>query len=319
MAHDDNTPFIQDMTEEEGNNSPQTAPQSEPPRSNAKKKFTDFDEHTRCRIFDLNSLRSTFYERQVAEARKGWRKVRQRYLQASSDTRAEMLFASRLLVSHGISMNIIQHHLHSTPPSMWEEKITTRRKELIDNFAGTDAGKNWIESMRYQDAADPREGWQYTAALLLGEQSKVKAEDIDRFFLMLDEISILTDILHGEGDTYGIQFKPQALMTKVNCDFLQVKKSEREKLMIRLLSLTRTAEKPKEKMMPIRAAIEAGVMPRISYNVFKQTFDPKGAVSKTSYNDYTDPTKCKFFDNAYYKLIAEFRAIGEEPTNDDEH
>jgi len=314
MTQEDNTPFIQDITEEEGSNSPQTESKSVSPRSNAKRKFTDFDEQTRCRIFDLNSLRSAFFERQLAEGQEGWQKVSQNYLHASSNTRAEMLFAHRLLVSYGSSMSRIQYRFNSTPPSQWQEKITSGRGELINSFAGTEAGKNWIESMRYQNADDQKEGWQYTATLLWGEQSKVKAEDIDRFFLTLDEISILTDLLNGQGEVYGIPFKPQELETQiVNCDFLLVSESEKEKLMERLLSLTQSQTKPREKMMPIRAAIVAGVMPRITYKEFKHYFDSQGIVSKTTYNDYTNPKQRKHFDNAYYFLIEEFKAIGKSP------
>jgi len=320
MTQEDNTPFMQDMTEGGGSNSPLTGPQSTPPRSNARRKFTDFDEQTRCRIFDLNSLRSTLFNRQLTEGQEGWQKVRQNYLYASSDTRAEMLFAHRLLVSYGSSMSRIQYRLNSTPPSLLQEKIIKGREELINSFAGTEAGKNWIESMRYQDADDQKEGWQYTATLLWGEQSKVSINEIDQFFLTLDEISILTDLLHGEGEAYGIPFKPKTIETKKNeYNFLLGTESVKERLMEKLLSLTRSHEKPKDKMRPIRAAIDAGVMPRITYEVFKQAFDSEGSVSKSTYNDYTNPNEHKYSDNAYFNLIDEFKAMVKVPDNDDDY
>jgi len=220
-----------------------------------------------------------------------------------------MLFAHRLLVSYGSSLSKIRYRLDSTPPSLRQEKIIKSREELIYSFCGTEAGKNWMESMRYQQDAT-QDAWRYTAIYFYEDESRVSTEAINKFFLTLDEIGILTSILQGNGETYGISFEPQALdPQKVSYDFLIVDESEREGLKERLLSLMQGDKKPKMKVMPICAAIKAGVMPRLSYEDFKTYFDPAGKVSKSTYNNYTNPYKNHFFDEAFNLLVEEFREM----------
>lgn len=276
------------------------------PYSSARRDFTRInDVKVIEQLFDLDTLRCSLFEQRKETEQQDWGEMKQLLLNASDSKRAELLFSHRLLASYGSSMAQIRYMLDSTPPLQWQDVITDRRQELIDRMAGTEAGKHWMRCMKQED------GWKFTAIFLWSEKSKVTSEAIDLFFLMLDEISILTDLLMGRGKEYGVDFMPkEKIEYSVMRNYMYVDEDNVKEVLRLLRTSIEGKDKPKSIVMPIRAAIEAGVISRLTYEDFKKVFDPEGKVSKSTFNDYTNHNNIPYQnDPAYNALFEKFRAL----------
>ena len=74
-------------------------------------------------------------------------------------------------------------------------------------------------------------------------------------------------------------------------------------------SFLRGKSSPKDKMMPIRAAQDAGVIRRPTYSEIKKAFGDI-FISNSSYHNYTDPAKKPFSDNNIFDLMVnEFKKL----------
>ena len=82
-----------------------------------------------------------------------------------------------------------------------------------------------------------------------------------------------------------------------------------DKVISRLHVLMKGKLKPRDVLMPLRAAIEAGAIRRPTWAEFISEFGMKLA-SKTSLSDYTDPTKDKYGDDPQFlALVDDFRQM----------
>ena len=82
-----------------------------------------------------------------------------------------------------------------------------------------------------------------------------------------------------------------------------------DKVVTRLHELSDGKQKPKDVLMPVRAAMEAGAIRRPTWAEYLSEFGCKRA-SKTSLSDYTDPTKNKFADEPqFWAMVEEFRRV----------
>ena len=165
-------------------------------------------------------------------------------------------------------------------------------------MGGTLIGKHWIKCMKKP------EGWTYIARFLWDEKSQCSSDDIDSFFTILDEISILTDLLECRASVYDIDFLPDISKTSPN-DLLSLctERRKAEVLVAKLQELTLGKTTPKALVMPTRAAIDLGEIRRPSYEQFLAAFnlDSKD-VSKSSYNNYTN-TMAYDYDGEDYKRV----------------
>ena len=256
-------------------------------------------------LFDLASLRRQLFEKKAASEREGWEAMRPLLLEASSQQRAELLFSHRLLASYGSSLPQIRFMLDSMPKEFWQEAASERRQQLANRLAGTEAGKHWMRCSRRAD------GWTYTARFLWGEMSRVTSEEIERFFGMLDEISILTDLLNGHGKDYGIDFPTDGNLNSVRLmqEWISNKVSNPQALVRAIKEQMAGKEKPKTIVAPIRAAIDAGVMTRPTYEAAAEAFGFGEKVSKSSFNDYTNPCNKPYEDAAFEDLKAYFKTF----------
>ena len=278
---------------------------TEAPYTSSRREFTRLESEEDLRkLFDLDTLRRSLFEHKDEAGKKNWEETKQLLLNASDAQRAELLFSHRLLATYGSSMPLIRYMLESTPPVEWQATITERRQELIDRLAGTEAGKHWMRCMKQKD------GWKFTAIYLWGEKSRVTSEAIDLFFLMLDEISILTDFLAGRSKDYGYDF-----ITKEFTDYSQLKKyiygdESKARKIIDLLNTSIVGKtEPKTKAMPVRAAFEAAAIAHIPYTVFEKIFDPEKIVKQSSYNEYMDLKRESYTDPAFKDLIEKFKEL----------
>ena len=90
---------------------------------------------------------------------------------------------------------------------------------------------------------------------------------------------------------------------------LVVKPECADKVVGRLHELSDGKLKPRDILMPFRAAMEAGAIRRPTWAEFGLEFSFK-RTSKTSLSDYTDPTKNKFDDEPqFWAMVEEFRRL----------
>ena len=84
-----------------------------------------------------------------------------------------------------------------------------------------------------------------------------------------------------------------------------------ERVINKLLSLVKDKKGPKDKVMPVRAAIDAGAIRRPTFAEIQDTFG-KGFVSNSSYHNYTNPDQHPYDANpSFTLLVSEFKKIVE--------
>ena len=82
-----------------------------------------------------------------------------------------------------------------------------------------------------------------------------------------------------------------------------------DKVVTRLHELSDGKQKPRDVLMPMRAAMEAGALRRPTWAEYMSEFGSK-RTSKTSLSDYTDPTRNKFEDEQqFWVMVEEFRRL----------
>lgn len=79
-----------------------------------------------------------------------------------------------------------------------------------------------------------------------------------------------------------------------------------DEILARIRDWAASKSKTKDKLMALRAAIDAGVIRRPSESEFRAAF-PEIEVPKSSLSDYTNPNKCPYFDSAYTALVEDFK------------
>lgn len=77
----------------------------------------------------------------------------------------------------------------------------------------------------------------------------------------------------------------------------------------RIRELVIPKSKPKDVMMPIRAAIDAGVIERPNWESFVYEFGEDKLKSKTSFSEYTNPDKNHYITNGFQSLVEEFKQM----------
>ena len=70
--------------------------------------------------------------------------------------------------------------------------------------------------------------------------------------------------------------------------------------------------KPKDVLMPVRAAMEAGVIRRPTWEEFCQEFGSYRLKSKTSFSDYTNPEKSPYIGADFQMMKEKFSQLMSE-------
>ena len=101
----------------------------------------------------------------------------------------------------------------------------------------------------------------------------------------------------------------QAVIVSEDFKRLVTKPECADKIVIRLHELSDGKQKPRDVLMPMRAAMEAGALRRPTWAEYMSEFGSK-RTSKTSLSDYTDPTKNKFEDEPqFWVMVEDFRRL----------
>ena len=277
----------------------------EAPHSTARKEFVNLSDSELNQTFDLTAIRSEVYGLIHNEGNKPWIIKERELLDANSDTRAEWIFATRLLASYGTSIPQVEHLLKTVPPPLILQMLSKKRADLINQFAGTEAGQHWMMCMKEQD------GWKYVAQYAYGASGIQDSGLLDRFMLMLDQIAIIHDVINGRGRKYG--FDLDIVSTEsINATKQYCKHPENAHLILQLLHKRIDGQDtPKRSSRPIRAALASGAFcERPSYTWFDNEFGNSCKNDSSSYYSYTDMEKSNpYEDNLYDEILNEFKTI----------
>lgn len=275
----------------------------EAPHSTARKEFVNLSDSELNQTFDLTAIRSEVYGLVRNEGEKPWNIKEQELLDADSDKRAEWIFATRLLASYGTSIPQVEHLLKSAPPALKLQMLSKKRAELINQFAGTEAGQHWMMCMKEQD------GWKYVAQYAYGANGIQDSGLLDRFMLMLDQIAIIHDVINGRGRKYG--FDLDIVSTEsINATKQYCKHPENAHLILQMLhKMIDGQTTPKRSSRPIRAALQSGAFcERPSYAWFDNEFGNSCKNDSSSYYSYTDMEKeCPYDDKLYDEYKNDFK------------
>ncbi len=277
----------------------------EAPHSTARKEFVNLSDSELNQTFDLTALRSEVYGLIHNEGSKPWIVKERELLDANSDTRAEWIFATRLLASYGTAIPQVEHLLKSVPPPLILQMLSKKRTNLINLFAGTETGQHWMMCMKEQN------GWKYVAHYAYGANSRLESSLLDKFMVALDQIAIIHDIIKGRGRKYG--FDLNIVSTKsINATKQYCKHPENAHLILQLLHKRIDGQDtPKRSSRAIRAALESGAFcERPSYTWFDNEFGNSCKNDSSSYYSYTDMEKSNpYEDNLYDEILNEFKTI----------
>lgn len=274
--------------------------------TSSRQEFVTLTDIEMNRVFALDGLRQRLFNRKQAIEQQDWETMRQHFLNATSPERAELLFINRLIADYGSSLPHIKYLFESTPKELLEEELINKRSELIARMGGFEIGKHWIRCMK---ASKDNDTWVYTARKIWGSQSNISAEEVDRFFVMLDEIAILTDILNGQGATYGIDFKLQKSVARKLMARYSISLEAVDDILKAINKYMKGKNQPKSLAMPVRAAVEGGAITRPSHPDFIGMFPLAKDVAKSSYNDYMNPMNTPYEDAVFEQMKKEFEDI----------
>ena len=104
----------------------------------------------------------------------------------------------RLFMSYQTSLDEIKSIIEDYPAEICLVKLTDVRSELIEEFKKNKLGKHWYECIKSQN------GLEKVGRFLINHRNTISEEEEERFFYLLDEICIITDILKGNAAKYWL-------------------------------------------------------------------------------------------------------------------
>ena len=274
------------------------------PYTSSRREFTKLTDPQIDQLFYLAPIYQTLFDTIRNMGNESWFTKERTFLDADNHERAEWIFASRMLASHGSSIPQIDYLINSVPPALQMEELKEKRNELIMRLAGTKAGKHWMKCMKMS------EGWGYVARFLCGGNSGLSSDDVDEFLLTLDQIAIMHDLIKGRGKKYGFKFNP---ISDHSVDAIKQychKSENARKILTVLHEHIDKATTPKRASRPIRAMMEAGALTeRLPWKVYEKEFGSEHN-DDSSYNTYTNTEKPNPFEDSLYKqMVEDFREL----------
>lgn len=279
---------------------------NEAPYSSSRREFCRLDDREIDQLFYLSPIHEALCDFIRRVGNQPWHLMEEGFLKADCNERAEWLFASRMLALHGASIPQIDYLLDSVPPSLQLDELKDRRNELIMRLVGTEAGKHWTKCIKMEN------GWKYVARFVYGDKRGLSNDDVDSFFMSLDQIAIMHDMIMGRGKKYGFDFRPT---TEENVKAIlqycfKHDKNLAQKILKRLHHYIDKATTPKRASRPVRALMEAGALTeRLPWEVYEKEFGSDNN-NKSSYNEYTNIDKPNPFDDSLYtEMVKEFKEL----------
>ena len=126
-------------------------------------------------------------------------------------------FLFRLFMSYEESLSEIKLMLEEYPSPLNFVEMQKERDNLIQKFSETNLGKHWIQWMEYKD------GIKHIAHYFMHHRNNFTEKEERDFFFTLDKITIINDILMGEGKKYWLEIEyPDGWFTMEATDNIEV-------------------------------------------------------------------------------------------------
>lgn len=256
----------------------------EAPYSPTFKKYADMSDEELNKLFYLNAIRSKLFDTMKQVYSNTWLVHESTLLNANGDQRAKWMFANNMLAIYGQSIPQVKHLLRSVRPEMQEKELKDKRVGLIMKLVRTKIGQHWMNNF------DQNDGWEYVAQNLYGEANQLKSEEVDSLLLLIDEISIINDLLQGRGSKYRLGYNTNNAKSvetiKQHCNDKYINKAAN--ILVELHRYIDKAKKPKAASLPIRVLLDLKILrERLPWTFIKQEFGDQNN-NESSYNEYTN-------------------------------
>lgn len=225
-----------------------------------------------------------------------------------------MALLYRLFVSYCDSLKDIKDILDESPLPLKLVDLQKERNRQISLFGNNDYGKHWMACMTHEN------GIQNVAKYFIHHRDHFTDYNERDFFYTLDKICIIDDILQGYADKYGLNISyPDDWMkpsTEVAEDEKETSKAQQvakqniipDFVYEKIKSYQEGKTKPRDFMLPVRAAVEAGLMSRLTFEDYGAT----GLMNNqcdSSYYDYLKEDKIIYKIKEYQRILKDFKQL----------
>lgn len=225
-----------------------------------------------------------------------------------------MALLYRLFVSYCDSLKDIKDILDESPLPLKLVDLQKERNRQISHFGNNDYGKHWMACMTHEN------GIQNVAKYFIHHRDHFTDYNERDFFYTLDKICIIDDILQGYADKYGLNISyPDDWMkpsTEVAEDEKETSKAQQvakqniipDFVYEKIKSYQEGKTKPRDFMLPVRAAVEAGLMSRLTFEDYGAT----GLMNNqcdSSYYDYLKEDKIIYKIKEYQRILKDFKQL----------
>ena len=107
----------------------------------------------------------------------------------------------RLFMTYQSSLPEVKTFFDDYPAHLCMSKLRKTREELINEFKQTKLGAHWFECILLP------EGLEKVGKYLINHRDSISVDEESHFFYLLDEICIMTDILHGNISKYWLNIE----------------------------------------------------------------------------------------------------------------
>lgn len=225
-----------------------------------------------------------------------------------------MALLYRLFVSYRDSLKDIKDILDESPSPLKLVELQKERNHQIRHFGYNDYGKHWMACVTHEN------GIQNVAKYFIHHRDHFTDYNERDFFYTLDKICIIDDILQGYADKYGLNIsylddwmKPSreaAENEKETSKAQQVAKQNIIPVFVyeKIKSFQEGKTKPRDFMLPVRAAVEAGLMSRLTFKDYGATGLMNNQCDSTYY-DYLKEDKIIYKIKEYQRILKDFKQL----------
>ena len=225
-----------------------------------------------------------------------------------------MALLYRLFVSYRDSLKDIKDILDESPSPLKLVELQKERNHQIRHFGYNDYGKHWMACVTHEN------GIQNVAKYFIHHRDHFTDYNERDFFYTLDKICIIDDILQGNADKYGLNIsypddwmKPSreaAENEKKTSKAQQVAKQNIIPLFVyeKIKSFQEGKTKPRDFMLPVRAAVEAGLMSRLTFEDYGATGLMNNQCESTYY-DYLKEDKIIYKIKEYQRILKDLKQL----------
>ena len=205
----------------------------------------------------------------------------------------------RLFMSYQTSLDEIKSIIEDYPAEICLVKLTDVRSELIEEFKKNKLGKHWYECVKSQN------GLEKVGRFLINHRNTISEEEEERFFYLLDEICIITDILKGNAAKYwlNVEYEHMAELPESPIAVQEEIVMSEQSALIPSSSLDSIFHKALN-LVKVKKAIEDIIIMKGEEGKFrlsvKQTFILHKVLEEIDWlDDDTDTTFIQWYDDVY--------------------